>query len=230
MGSKVIVVAAIRPWNIKEFKAWKAPKGYRKVLVQKPEDLTLQKLQKLSPRYIFFPHWSWIIPKEVHENFECVLFHMTDLPFGRGGSPMQNLIVRGIYNTKVSAIRVASGLDRGDVYRKHPFNIKEGSAEDLFKKLSTICFGIMSDIVRLEPKPVPQKGKPVVFKRRTPAESQVPEGLSGRKLYDFIRMLDAPEYPPAFITNGSVRITLRRARMKGNTVFADAQFEPLSRK
>jgi len=28
---------------------------------------------------------------------------MTDLPFGRGGSPFQNLIARGIYDTKIIA-------------------------------------------------------------------------------------------------------------------------------
>ncbi len=26
--------------------------------------------------------------------FECVCFHMTDVPYGRGGSPLQNLIIR----------------------------------------------------------------------------------------------------------------------------------------
>ncbi len=150
---------------------------------------------------------------------------MTDLPFGRGGSPMQNLIARGIYKTKVSAIRVAEGLDTGDVYLKHPFNIKEGSAEELFGKLSKIIFKMMSDILRLEPKPIPQKGKPVIFKRRNSAESEIPADVHGRKLYDFIRMLDAPEYPAAFIKNGSGRIILRRARMRGKTVTADAEFE-----
>jgi len=37
----------------------------------------------------------WIILKEIFENYEIILFHMTDLPYGRGGSPLQNLIVRG---------------------------------------------------------------------------------------------------------------------------------------
>ena len=32
--------------------------------------------------------------QEIHENYKCIIFHMTDLPFGRGGSPLQNLISR----------------------------------------------------------------------------------------------------------------------------------------
>ncbi len=49
-------------------------------------------------------------------NFNCVVFHMTDLPFGRGGSPLQNLISRGIYKTKISAIKVVKEIDAGPIY------------------------------------------------------------------------------------------------------------------
>ena len=47
------------------------------------------------PRYIFFLHWNWIVPETIFTKFECVCFHMTDLPYGRGGSPLQNLILEG---------------------------------------------------------------------------------------------------------------------------------------
>lgn len=45
-------------------------------------------LNRTTPKYIFFIHWSWIVPSVILEKFECVCFHMTDLPFGRGGSPL----------------------------------------------------------------------------------------------------------------------------------------------
>ncbi len=41
---------------------------------------------------IFIPHWSYIILPEIYLNYECIVFHMTDLPYGRGGSPLQNLL------------------------------------------------------------------------------------------------------------------------------------------
>ncbi len=68
---------------------------------------------------------------------------MTDLPFGRGGSPFQKLIVREIYDTKISALRVENGLDTGDIYLKEDFNIAIGSAEENFIKLSNIIFNKM---------------------------------------------------------------------------------------
>ena len=59
-----------------------------------------------------------IIPKKIYSNYDCIVFHMTDLPYGRGGSPLQNLIVRGHKETKISALNVQSGLDTGDIYLK----------------------------------------------------------------------------------------------------------------
>lgn len=68
-------------------------------------ELDAPTLADFGPRYIFFPHWSWKIPVDIYERFECVIFHMTDLPFGRGGSPLQNLVVRGINETQLTALR-----------------------------------------------------------------------------------------------------------------------------
>ncbi len=219
---ETIVVATIRPWNIAAYKRWRTPPGFRKVLITKKEELTPLRLATLNPRYIFFPHWSWIIPGEVYEKFECVVFHMTDLPFGRGGSPLQNLLVRGIYRTKVSALRVADGVDTGDVYLKRPLDLSTGSAEHLYKKASAVSFGMMTDILKRKPKPKPQTSQPTVFPRRTPGESEIPEGLSPQQLYDFVRMLDAPGYPHAFVRLGEARVELRNIRLKDGELEADA--------
>ena len=37
---------------------------------------SLEKLNEISPRYIFFPHWSYIIPKEIFDSFDCIIFHI----------------------------------------------------------------------------------------------------------------------------------------------------------
>ena len=82
------------------------------------KDFTIENLNKLSPSYIFFPHWAYIIPKEIFSNYQCIVFHMTDLPYGRGGSPLQNLILAGKKKTKISAIDVVEEIDAGDIFLK----------------------------------------------------------------------------------------------------------------
>ena len=72
------------------------------------------------------------------------------------------------------------------------------------------------------PAPQPQVGEAVVWKRRTPQESQIPSGLDPRKLYDFIRMLDAEGYPKAFLVCSGYHIELRKARLEAGRVLVEA--------
>lgn len=82
------VIATSRAWNevLVKYLEEKTARNFH--LITQKEDLTLDVLKKINPRYIFFPHWSHIIPTEIYEALDCVIFHMTDLPYGRGGSPL----------------------------------------------------------------------------------------------------------------------------------------------
>jgi len=144
---------------------------------------------------------------------------MTDLPFGRGGSPLQNLILRKTYNTKISAIKVDEGIDTGKVYLKEDFYVGLGSAEEIFIEASNIIFSKMIPYI-MENNPIPyeQEGNVVSFKRRLPEESDLAKAdLENLKdLDDFIRMLDAEGYPNAFITIGKFKISFREVHKKSD--------------
>lgn len=214
------VIATTKSWNIDN--AYKLKSRYPDedfFLITEKEDLTKSFLAEKRPQYVFFPHWSWIIPPEIYENYRCVVFHMTDLPYGRGGSPLQNLIVRGIYKTKVSAIAVEEGIDTGAIYFKESMDISSGNADDILTRVSDIVFEkIIPRFIGKEPVSVKQEGEIVVFKRRTPNESEIPDGLSQRQLYDYIRMLDGEGYPTAYKDIGDIRIYFRNAQLVGETV------------
>ncbi|OHA24450.1 MAG: hypothetical protein A3D50_01475 [Candidatus Taylorbacteria bacterium RIFCSPHIGHO2_02_FULL_44_12] len=223
---KNVVIATIRSWNIEGYWRWNEPAGYKKHLVTNPDQLTDQWLKTINPEFIFFPHWSWIIPENIYNKYECVVFHTADLPRGRGGSPIQNLIIRGIYKTKVSALQVTGGLDEGPIYAKVPLDISKGSAQEIFQKNSIIVYKMISEILKKHPKPRPQKGKVLIFKRRKPSESLIPEGLSTRKLYDFIRMLDADGYPRAYIETNGYILEFNTAAINNESVTARVIIKP----
>ena len=107
------VVATIKPWMLMEYEKRVGAFSGNWTLLNQPTELTLQQLDEISPRYIFFPHWSWRVSEEILDKFECVCFHMTDVPFGRGGSPLQNLILGGHAKTKISALRMTRKMDAG---------------------------------------------------------------------------------------------------------------------
>ena len=148
----------------------------------------------------FFPHWSYIITPEIFENFECVVFHMTDLPFGRGGSPLQNLILQGFENTKLSALRCEGELDAGPVYLKKDLNLN-GSANEIYLRASKVILKMILEISDGKIEPEPQKGKPVLFQRRRPEQSNIQNAdiSSLDDIFNFIRMLDADGYPKAYL-------------------------------
>jgi methionyl-tRNA formyltransferase len=216
------IIAANQVWYRSLLQNLSIKAGRDFVFIDNPDDLTFAKLQQLNPRFLFFPHWSYIIPPEIYENFECVIFHMTDLPFGRGGSPLQNLISRGIYETKISALRCEKGIDSGPIYLKRPLNLY-GSAEEIYIRACGIIEEMINEIVTSEPQPSIQSGEVVIFPRRTPAEGDLIQTTSLEQLFDYIRMLDAEGYPAAFFEIGDYRLEFTRASLKHGYVTADVK-------
>lgn len=176
------------------------------------EDLTFQKLDEIKPAFVFFPHWSWLIPEDVHSNFDCVIFHMTDLPFGRGGSPLQNLVVRGYQDTMLSALKCAKELDAGPVYLKQPLSLA-GTAEEILQRASLMTEKMIFDIVTRQAVPLPQKGDIVEFKRRRPEDGDIAQLGELEQIYDYIRMLDADGYSSAFVKTEHFRFEFSDAQL-----------------
>lgn len=223
---KKIIIVTIKTWNINNAKLF-AKKYYDEleiVLIENPDELNINFVNNFNPDYIFFPHWSWIIPKEIFEKFNCIVFHMTDLPFGRGGSPLQNLIERGIKETKISAIEVTEVLDGGNIYLKRDLNLN-GTADEIFVRASNIIFfDMIPNIVKSEIIPVAQVGDIISFKRRSPSDSNINISIENiEALYNHIRMLDGEGYPKAFLEYGKFKLELSRASFKGNSIIADVK-------
>lgn len=230
MPDKDYIVATIRPWNIEQYHNTVSALPGNWHLVTDPGNLTFEYLTSINPRYIFFPHWSHVVSKDIINRFECVCFHETDLPFGRGGSPLQNLINKGHKNTVITALRMVEELDAGPVYSKRPLSLI-GLAEEIFINAAKIIFTMIQEIVLNEPTPEPQKGKPIIFERRTPDQSVVSKDIQSiSDLFDHIRMLDAEEYPHAFIEYGGFRIEFTRPALRTGRIETTANITLISKK
>lgn len=218
-----IIIAYSKPWYKKI--AADLTKEYPNInfhSIETQGSLTESNLNEIRPDYIFFPHWSFFIEESIYEKYNCVIFHMTDLPFGRGGSPLQNLITRGIYETKISAIRCVKELDAGPVYLKAPLSL-HGNAEEIYMRAASIVAEMISQIIDTNPEPVPQKGEVVEFKRRQPHEGNLSGLETLEQVYDYIRMLDAEGYPKAFIEVGKFVFEFERSTLKDGEIHADVR-------
>ncbi len=218
------IIATIKPWNIQFFKKnIKELKG-NWILIDKTYKLNLKKLENIKVNNIYFIHWSKLITKKIYNKYNCISFHMTDLPYGRGGSPLQNLIIRGKKNTKISAFKLNNKIDGGPIYLKKNLKLN-GSAEEIFKRSVKIVFGMIKEIIKKKLKPKPQKSSKISFKRLTKKDNNLDfkKIKSLNELYDKIRMVDAPGYPDAYSKINNFTLNFYNAKKVKNILYSSVK-------
>jgi methionyl-tRNA formyltransferase len=150
---------------------------------------------------------------------------MTDLPLGRGGSPLQNLVIRGKIETRLTALRCCAELDAGPVYLKRPLS-PLGTAEEILLRASQLILEMIECIIVNQPTPYPQFGETVTFSRRTARDGNIASIDELTKIFDHIRMLDADGYPRAFLETNDFRFECGRASLRNDPVIADVKILP----
>lgn len=197
-----IVIASSKKW----FKLEQEIKENNEVtFIENKDQLTFKKLANISPDFIFFPHWNWVVPEPVFKRFRCVLFHTAPLPYGRGGSPIQNLIIRGFKEAPVCALKMGSELDAGDIYAHYNISLK-GSLTKIFERMNIVVNNLINQIMSEIPEPKKQNGKIFEFQRLSENDNVIQKDFSIEKIYDYIRMLQHEEYPNPFIIFGDLKI------------------------
>lgn len=209
------VIASERPWNAALGERLAKKTGHKFVTISLKDSLLVDELKKLSPRFVFFPHWSHKIPESIWGNFESVIFHMTDLPYGRGGSPLQNLIMQGHQETVMTALRCVEALDAGPIYLKAPLALS-GTAEEIFYRADAVIEEMILKILTEELIPVAQEGEPTFFKRRKPEDGNLKCAECLDVAFDMIRMLDAKGYPNAFLNTDRLNFRFKKAKKHDN--------------
>ena len=212
------VIASSKDW----FKEHPKSNEYRNLnlfVITKKEDLSLEYLETINPRYIFFPHWSWKVSSEIYERFECVVFHTAPLPYGRGGSPIQNLILNGLKKSPICALKMTDVLDGGPIYDSLDVSL-DGTIEEIFTRISSCVEKLIISICQNTPHPYEQTGEAVVFKRLSINDNELLSSYSISELYDRIRMVDGQDYTKAYINFGDYKIEITEALLLDNELHA----------
>ena len=182
-------------------------------------DLQQSVLEDFAPDFIFFPHWNWTVPKCIHEKYKCILFHTAPLPYGRGGSPIQNLILNGFKEAPVCALKMTDELDAGPIYAKKNVSLK-GNLENILESINKVINCLIRDILKKLPEPQQQSGDKCIFKRLKPSDSELPKTGELEEIYDRIRMVDHPSYPSIFIRHGNLLLEFSDAELSKGEVKA----------
>lgn len=189
--------------------------------------INYKKITEINPKIIFFIHWSKKISNNFLKKNLCIQFHSSDLPKFRGGSPIQNQILKRVYKTKISAFKMSNIIDAGDICLKKNFYLK-GDAQNIYKNMEKKCVQMIKTISKKKRlKFYKQKGKPSLYKRRKAKQSNLilNKFKNFSSLFDFIRMLDAEGYPKAFINIDKFKIKLSKANLSRKNITGKFKIE-----
>lgn len=150
--------------------------------------------------------WSWILPQEIVGNTICICNHPSPLPKYRGGTPLQNQIIRGEKTSMISLFRMQKGIDDGPIYLQKEFSLA-GHLSEILKRMEetgkALTLELLDGLADGTFHPEPQdETQATLYSRRKPEDSELkPEQLAQATqewLWNFIRMLEDP-YPNAFV-------------------------------
>jgi len=183
---------------------------------------SIDDLRRIKPDWVFFFHWSEIVPEFIFSEFRCVVIHTGNLPDDRGGSPIQNQILKGTVSTRVNLIEMKSEVDSGGIYTNKPITL-QGSLRDIWFTIARVASELIIECVQKKLSPIPQSGNSKSYKRRKDNELIFEDSKDISYIYDQIRMLDAEDYPNPYIQIGRYVLEFSRAKINNGEIISDVR-------
>jgi methionyl-tRNA formyltransferase len=157
---------------------------------------------KYNPDFILFYGWSWMISKDIIGKYKCIMLHPSRLPKYRGGSPIQNQIIKGEKDSAVTLFLMNEKIDAGPVIFQKSMPLS-GSIDDIFNRIVELGYKGTMQFLENPIEGIKQiEEDATYFERRTENQSEItPKELkeqSSEYIYNKVRMLQYP-YPNAYI-------------------------------
>ena len=212
-----IVCISYRSWAIDIYNKLKKNKK-NKILILNKKKLNEKKILKFNPHFILFYGWSWKVSDKLIKTNKCIMLHPSKLPKFRGGSPIQNQIIRGVRLSAVTLFRMNNKIDQGNILLQKKLSL-DGSIKDIFNRISTIGFKLTKKLISGNFKEKKQPDNKIkIYKRRKPEESEITlkelKNKNVKYLFNKIRMLGDP-YPNAYIkTKDKKKLILKLVEIK----------------
>jgi methionyl-tRNA formyltransferase len=172
------------------------------LIIRSRQDYSEQAIIDFKPDLVLFYGWSWHVGPAITDTLTAMMLHPSPLPRYRGGSPIQNQIIRGEIESAVTIFIMNDEMDGGDIVAQAPLSLL-GHLDEIFSRISETGLALTLDFIKNGWTAVPQdSSRATIFSRRQQEDSEITlkeiEGESAQYLYDKIRMLEDP-YPNAFI-------------------------------
>ena len=162
---------------------------------------------------------SIIIKKNILlKNKHNLVVHESDLPKGKGWSPLSWQILEGSNLIPICLFEANEELDSGSIYLK--WNMKFFGNElldelHLVQGESTIamCRKFIEEYPNILDLAIPQTGEQTFYKKRTPEDSRLDPNKTIQEQYNLFRIVDNERYPAFFeIDNFRYKLTIEKCK------------------
>ncbi len=165
---------------------------------------------------VFVLGYKKVLKGEILSSNKLLLvIHESDLPNGRGFSPVQWQILEGKSEITVCLLEITKEVDAGNIFEKMVLSL-DGSElyEEIRKKQALVTFELIARFLKKYPNPSfeKQEGNPTFYRRRDPSDSQLNLDKTIRDQFNLLRICNNKDWPAFFELDG-VRYEIKIDKM-----------------
>jgi len=147
------------------------------------------------------------IGKELRDRYKAALvIHASDLPSGKGWSPLVWQVLEGQSNIIVTLLEAGDRIDSGDIWAQVSISLEGHELYDeinakLFQAESDLMECALNNFATVIPRKQSTKGESV-YLRRNPENSRIDPDCSIAEQFELLRVSDPERYPAFFEYRG----------------------------
>ena len=165
--------------------------------------------------------WSWILNEEQVNSKMVIGLHPSDLPDYAGGSPIQNQILDGLIDSRMTLFKLNAEIDTGDLIYKESMSLA-GSMQEVFQEMTRSGMCVLERFILNYPdiKLTKQAGVGKKCRRLKPSMSKISrdlvQSMTNLELYNFIRCRQDP-YPNVFLEDETGKLFFKDVKFEAKT-------------
>ncbi|RYD06308.1 hypothetical protein N752_05290 [Desulforamulus aquiferis] len=176
-------------------------KGHSIKWVHMPEDIS-------EGDFAFYLGCSQLVPMSIlSKNRHNLVVHESDLPNGKGWSPLTWQILEGKNEIPITLFEAGEKVDSGVVYLKDVMKFQGLELVDDLRKIQAettikMCLEFVDRYPDIIQYGVKQQGESTYYPRRTPKDSRLDVNKTIQEQFNLLRVVDNENYPAFFDING----------------------------